>query len=47
MMVCAVIILFEAFRRWYRVLVLGQYSLSGKAVCMEEEGFQPPDFGCC
>lgn len=47
MMTCAVIVLIEAFRRWYRVLVLGQYSVSGKEVSVEEPGFTPPEFGCC
>jgi carbon starvation protein len=47
MMVCAVIILIESFRRWFKVLVRGEYSVAGEVVYATQEGFNPPDFGCC
>lgn len=47
MMLCAVIILVEAFRRWYRVLVKGQYVISGQVVYTTERNFSPPEYGCC
>jgi carbon starvation protein len=47
MMVCAVIILIESFRRWFKVLVRGEYSVAGEVVYASEKGFNPPDFGCC
>jgi carbon starvation protein len=46
-MICAVIILFEAFRRWYRVLVKGEYSVSGNLVYSNDSKFSPPEYGCC
>jgi hypothetical protein len=47
MMVCAVVILIESFRRWFKVLVRGEYSVAGEVVYATEKGFNPPDFGCC
>jgi carbon starvation protein len=47
MMICAVVILVEAFRRWYRVLVKGQYSVSGQPVYETDRDFTPPQYGCC
>jgi carbon starvation protein len=47
MMICAVIILVEAARRWYAVIVKKQYRVAGKLVGVEEEKFTPPEFGCC
>ncbi len=47
MMVCAVIILAEAFRRWYKVLIQGQYSVAGQLVYAKESNFSPPTYGCC
>jgi carbon starvation protein len=47
MMICAVIILIESFRRWYRVLVKGQYSVEGKVVSSRDSNFSPPQYGCC
>ncbi len=44
-MTCAIIVLVEAFRRWYRVLVKGQYVINGKIV-QAKEGFSPPEYGC-
>ncbi len=46
-MVCAVAILVEAFRRWYRVIVKGEYSVAGQVVYATDSKFSPPDFGCC
>lgn len=47
MMVCAVIILFESFRRWYRVLVRKEYSVAGNLIPATEGNFTPPMYGCC
>ncbi len=47
MMVCAVVILVEACRRWYRVLVKGEYLVHGQVVSASSEDFTPPSFGCC
>jgi carbon starvation protein len=46
-MVCAVVILIEACRRWYRVLVKGEYLVHGEVVSASAEDFTPPTFGCC
>ncbi|MEK6755801.1 MAG: carbon starvation CstA 5TM domain-containing protein, partial [Bacteroidota bacterium] len=46
MMVCAVVILVESFRRWYRVLVKGRYSVSGQVVYVADKSFTPPEYGC-
>src|SRR5262249_49380468 len=46
-MFCAIVIMFEAFRRWYRVLVKRQYSIAGKEVYAGDANFSPPEFGCC
>ena len=45
-MICAVVVLIEAFRRWYSVLVKHEYFIGGKPVSATEKGFTPPDFGC-
>jgi len=47
MMVCAVIVLVEAARRWYRVLVKGEYLVAGQVVSATDEKFNPPTYGCC
>ena len=47
MMLCAVIILIEAFRRWYKVLAKGEYCVAGQAVYATEGNFSPPEYGCC
>ena len=47
MMVCAVIVLFEAFRRWYNVLIKGQYVVQGKLEYAHDPNFTPPEYGCC
>ena len=46
-MTCAVIILFEAVRRWYRVLVKGQYEVNGQVMNSRDKNFAPPEYGCC
>jgi carbon starvation protein len=46
MMICAVVILVESFRRWYRVLIKGRYSVSGQVVYVADKGFTPPEYGC-
>lgn len=46
-MTCAVIVLVEAFRRWYRVLGKGQYTVAGETAYAKDPDFTPPEFGCC
>ena len=46
-MLCAVVILAEASRRWYRVLVKGELVVAGNLVQTKSSDFSPPDFGCC
>lgn len=46
-MMCAVIILLEAMRRWYRVIVRGEFEINGKIIRSKEEKFTPPEYGCC
>ena len=46
-MICAVIILIEALRRWYRVLAKGEYSVEGQVVYATDGEFSPPEYGCC
>jgi len=46
-MSCAVIVLAEAMRRWYKVLVKGEYTVSGQVVYVAEKNFSPPEYGCC
>ncbi len=46
-MVCAVIVLIEAARRWYRVLVKGEYVVHGNVVAASDGKFDPPSYGCC
>jgi carbon starvation protein len=45
-MACAVIILVEAFRRWYVVLVRRVYTVGGKAISAADQSMLPPEFGC-
>ena len=47
MMVCAVIILIEAAKRWYKVLVKKEFVIGGELVTAADKNFNPPDFGCC
>ncbi|HUN65691.1 MAG TPA: carbon starvation protein A [Bacteroidota bacterium] len=46
-MICAVLILVEAARRWYRVLVKREFQVDGQTVDGKDERFSPPEFGCC
>lgn len=46
-MLCAIIVLVEAFKRWYRVLVNGEYSIGGQVVHATDSKFSPPEYGCC
>lgn len=43
-MVCAVVILVESARRWYRVLVQGKYTVHGRLVDFKAGGL-PPNYG--
>jgi len=47
MIICAVMILVEAFRRWYKVLVKKEYYVAGEIVYADDKNFTPPTFGCC
>ena len=44
-MVCAIVVLVEAARRWYRVLVRGEYVVHGEIVAAGHG--DPPSYGCC
>jgi len=44
--VCAVVVLIEAARRWYRVLVKKEHIIHGEVV-IETANFDPPTYGCC
>jgi len=46
-MICAVVILIEAGRRWFRVLVRGEYLIQGQVVSASDGKFIPPTYGCC
>jgi carbon starvation protein len=46
-MSCAVIVLYEATKRWYRVLIKGEYEINGKIVNAKDGNFTPPEYGCC
>ena len=46
-MLCAVIVLAEAMRRWYKVLAKGEYTVAGQAAYATEKNFCPPEYGCC
>lgn len=45
-MICAVVILFEGVRRWYRVLIKGRYSIAGEPVYASDRKFTLPEYGC-
>ena len=45
-MVCAVIILSEAFRRWYTVLVRKRNMIGGIWVSTDDPAYIPPAYGC-
>ena len=44
---CAIITLIDSGRRWYSVLVKKRYFLNGQAAYETDEGFVPPEYGCC
>jgi carbon starvation protein len=46
-MTCAIVVMVEAFRRWYRVLVKGEYTVAGETAYTKDPDFTPPEFGCC
>jgi carbon starvation protein len=46
-MICAVIVLVEAFRKWYKVLVKKEYCIAGEIVYSSDKNFTPPTYGCC
>jgi carbon starvation protein len=46
-MLCAVAILIEAARKWYRVIVKKEYVIHGEVVYATDPKFKPPTFGCC
>ena len=46
-MIAAVVIVIEAFRRGYRVLAKGEYCVRGQVVYETEPQFSPPDYACC
>ncbi len=45
-MVCAIVILFEAFRRWYTVLVRKRNFVGGVWVSTKDPAYAPPAYGC-
>ena len=47
MIICAVMILIEAFRKWYKVLVKKEYCIAGEIIYATDKDFKPPTFGCC
>ena len=47
MMVSAMIIFVESLRRWYSVIVKGEYHVNGKLVHEGDKNFVPPEYGCC
>jgi carbon starvation protein len=46
-MACAIGVLIEAARRWYRVIVKGEYLVGGQVVSSSDGKFIPPTYGCC
>ncbi len=47
LMLCAVIILIDSGRRWYRVLVKKQYYTGGQLLLASDGRIDPPEYGCC
>jgi hypothetical protein len=45
-MVCAIVILIEAVRRWYAVLVKKEIIKEGKTVSLKESGYIQSEYGC-
>jgi carbon starvation protein len=46
-MICAVVIVVEATRRWYQVLRKKEYIVGGQVVYATDKEFSPPEYGCC
>ena len=46
-MACAIIILIEAVRRWYKVLVKKELIVEGKIVSGSDSKMNFPEYGCC
>jgi carbon starvation protein len=46
MMLCACIILFEAMKRWYFVLLKKQFNINGKPMNYSDPNFTLPEYGC-
>jgi len=46
-MTSAIVVLAEAVRRWYRVLVRREYVIGGQWVKEGEGKLTPPEYGCC
>jgi carbon starvation protein len=46
-MICAVIIVCEACRRWYTVLVRKEFTQGGIAIVSTDGKITPPEYGCC
>ena len=44
-MVCAAVVLWESFRRWYKILVLKKHPKAIRDV--SHEGHELPEYGCC
>ncbi len=47
MIICAIAILVEASKKWYRVLVKKEYVVHGEVMYASDKDFEPPTFGCC
>ena len=47
MVVCAVAILIEASKKWYKVLVRKEFVVHGEVMYATDKDFTPPTFGCC
>ena len=47
MIVCAVLILIEAFKKWYKVIVKKEYMIDGEITFASDKNFTPPTYGCC
>ncbi|HTX18736.1 MAG TPA: carbon starvation CstA family protein [Bacteroidota bacterium] len=46
-MACAIIILVDSGRKWYRVLVMKEYTSGGELLVASGGKVQPPEYGCC
>jgi carbon starvation protein len=45
MMICAVVVLWESFRRWYQILVKKKHPQ--EILDSAHQGHDMPDYGCC